>query len=109
MFIGASSNIKPSQALVEAWSTARLDSSVRALQIQVKGEVLELVQTVPKQGAAKDDFALLLQGSKVLTPTDSCFLLFALDGGGGAAVAAETPSWVLVSYIPVGTAVRCVR
>ena len=102
MFIGATSNIKPGPALLEAWSTARLDPSIRALQIQVKDEALELVQTLPKQGTAKDDFGSLPLGS-VLTPTDSCFLLFALDAGGDA------PSWVLVSYIPVGTAVRCVR
>jgi hypothetical protein len=113
MFIGAASNLKPSPALLEAWPALRLDPSVRALQIVVQGEALHLCQTWKRQGSAKEDFEMQLKGP-VLTPTDSCFLLFALDGGGGAAAAAAAaalppPSWVLVSYIPVGTAVRCVQ
>jgi len=109
MFVGATSNLKPSLQLQEAWAAARVDPSVRCLQIHVKGEALELAQqTLPRHGSAQQDFDTRIKG-ELLTPTDSCFLLFALDGPGEAAAGVGTaapPSWVLVSYIPVGTAVR---
>lgn len=113
MFVGAASNIKPTPALLEAWASLRLDPSVRALQIQVKGEAMELVRTLPKQGSAQQDFERL-RPQGLLAPAEACFLLFAVDAAEGAGAAAGAgaapapPSWALVSYIPVGAAVRWV-
>lgn len=114
MFIGASSRIQPTPALLEAWATTRLDNSIRVVQVQAKGEALELVQTLPKQASAREDFGSL-RAQGLLAPAEACFLLFALldgaDAGGadaGAAAAAPPPSWALVSYIPVGAPVRWV-
>jgi len=73
------------------------------VQLQVQGEALELTGTRRKQqGSAREDFDGLKGATGLLTPTDSCFLLFALDGdeAGGPA------QWALVSYIPVATPVR---
>ena len=111
MFIGATSRIQPTPALLEAWATLRLDPSVRAVQIQVKGEALELVQTLPKQGSAREDFGLLRAQEGLLAPSEASFLLFALMDGAdaGGADAAPPPSWALVSYIPVGAPVRWVE
>lgn len=78
--MSAQSGIQPDAALLEAWSQAIADQSLRIFTIKLENEQLVHAGSVQREGTAEEDYALLAGQAQPSTPS---YFLFRLDDAAG--------------------------